>query len=211
MTVGDIIANDDFEAFSDSIQILDEDTVTQHWLTYVSQAWLDANDIGQEGYTVGWYKTTDEDLATPMNDISLPLGSAVMVYVGSADAKLGYKGEVADEAKYVSVPVDGYGFIGNASPSALKLGELKPSSGFEPFTDSIQILDAETVTQHWLTYVSQAWLDANDIGQEGYTVGWYKTTDEDLATPMNDIVLNAGDAFMTYVSTDVNFEIPSAL
>lgn len=93
-----------------------------------------------------------------------------------------------------------------------KLGDLIPNDVFDGFTDNIQFCDAEGNWEDQLTYVSQAWLDANDIGEEGYTVGWYKMVDEELSTPLNDTPVAFGQAFCAYAGRDnVTISIPTPL
>ena len=61
-TLGQLVANDTFDAFSDTIVFCDNGGNWEEQLTYVSQAWLKDNDLEGEGYTVGWYAYSDDEL-----------------------------------------------------------------------------------------------------------------------------------------------------
>ena len=211
-TLGQLVANDIFDAFSDTIQFCDNGGNWEEALTYVSQAWLDGNDIGEEGYTVGWYAYSDEELATPLNDTVVPFAKGFAAQAGREGVAIRFSGEVAEDISEVSLGNGEITWMGNASVATNLLGSIKGNDTFDAFSDTIQFCDNGGNWEEALTYVSQAWLDGNDIGEEGYTVGWYAYSDEELTTPLNDTVVPNGKAFAAQAGRNgVTITIPSPM
>jgi len=87
LTLGDIIANDNFSPFEDSIQIFDSNGDLIAKATYISQALLDEFEI--EEVAPGWWSLDDVDFEHgDLNHIAMPAGRALTAYTQYANASL---------------------------------------------------------------------------------------------------------------------------
>ena len=208
--LGDLKGNDAFEAFGDTITFATADGNWEDSITYVSQAWLNANDLGEEGYTVGWYALTDDEMTTPLNDTLVPFAKGFAAQAGRDNVDLIFAGEVIQTRREVPLGNGEFTWMGNACLDATTLGEIKGNNVFEAFGDTVTFATADGNWEDSITYVSQAWLNANDLGEEGYTVGWYVLADDEMKTPLNDTPVASGQAFAAQaVREGVTISIPA--
>ena len=151
----------------------------------------------------GWYATSDEEFSTPMNGVKLPYASA-LVAKSYNNGGLTYAGAVKQTA--TEIPVSVFTLTGNVTPASITLGDIVPNANWAETADLIQTFtaDGKAATAYW--YLTPA-----SAGNE-LTPGWYATTDEEFATPMNDVTIAAGTGFVVKCySTGATLTIPSPI
>ena len=171
----------------DSLQILDADGVTQY-----SFSWSDPDDTG----TVSWF---DEDAWAPA-EYSIGNSDSVLIYCVNAGVQIKMAGEVG-RGTLVKTGVQQFNWVGNVSPVAIDVQDITLSgNAVDPNGgDSLQILDADGVTQY-----SFSWSDPDDTG----TVSWF---DEDAWAPAEQSI-PAGSGVLIYaVNANVTITLPQAL
>jgi hypothetical protein len=198
MTLGDIVANENFVAFADAIQVFDASGSVYIQATYVSQATLEDWGVWPD-YEAGWYDLADDELALgTLNDTVLAYGTSMTVFTGSANAGLLYAGEVVQSDISLPLAQNGYTAIGNASPVDLTLGDIVANENFVAFADAIQIFDASGSVSIQATYVSQATLEDWGVWPD-YEAGWYDLADDELALgTLNNTVIPAGQGMTVF-------------
>ena len=88
LTLGDIVANENFESFVDSIVIFDANGYVDIQATYVSQATLEGWDMWPD-YEAGWYDSADEELAGgTLNGTVIPAGQGMTVFTTKSGAAI---------------------------------------------------------------------------------------------------------------------------
>ncbi len=195
-TLGQFIPNANFAAFGDNIQFCDAEGNWESQLTYASQAFMTENEL--EGYTVGWYRLSDEEMETCLNSTVVPFAKGFCAYTSNSGAAIKFAGEVPPADTSVALAQEAYTWMGNASVANLTLADIVPNANFAAFGDNIQFCDAEGNWESQLTYASQAFMTENEL--EGYTVGWYRLSDEEMETCLNSTPVPAGKAFCAYSS-----------
>ena len=217
MTLGDITASSDWMPGSDEVKTLKANGAVDKAYTFVN-----ATDASEWGCPAGWYLTADvrdesiEDL-TPYckNSAPLPLGSGLLVLVGSASTTLTYAGKVLAADQPIALKGSyAYNITGNLSPVDLTLGAITASADWMTGSDELKTLQANGAVDQAYTFVN-----ATDAAEWGCPAGWYLTADvrnesiEDL-TPYckNAVPVKAGEAFIVLVgSAATTITIPSAL
>lgn len=173
----------------DNIQVLDEGGATT--ATYT---WMPADWFG--GEQDGW---VDEE--GNFADLTLTAGQGVLIDIVEAGTKVINAGRVADQATTLTA-IQGFNFIGNNSPVAINIQDIKLDFGEGESTgiDNIQILD-----EGGATTASYTWMPADWFG--GEQDGW---VDED--GNLADLTINAGDGFLVdIVAEGTKVILPSAL
>ena len=221
-TLGDIKASDGF-SFSE-IQFLTSGGanayvdhpqlghVIQSYTYWADPAWTEAG-------VAGWYLYDDNDGAYPMNSVVIPMGQAYCVRVdnGEIGESLNYAGEVPSTAIPITFAHANFNYVGNCTPVQITLGDIVgsenlsfsqiqflTSGGANAYVDHAQL---GHVIQSYTYWSDPAWTEAG-------VAGWYLYDDQDGAYPMNDIVLNPGQAFCVWVDNgevDESISIPAAV
>ena len=221
-TLGDIKASEGF-SFSE-IQFLTSGganayvehpqlgRVIQSYTYWADPEWTTAG-------VAGWYLYDDADGEYPMNDVVVPMGQAYCVWMAGEELgeTLNYAGEVANTAVPLTFNVANFNYVGNCTPTKIELGDIVASENFS-FSE-IQFLTSGG---------ANAYVDHPQLGRviKSYTywadpewttagvAGWYLYDDADGAYPMNDVELEAGQAFCVWVAGEEvgeGISIPSAL
>ena len=172
----------------DNIQILDEGggTVAQYY-------WLPPEASGAE--TAGWF---DENFDPA--EVSVENGLSVLLE-SSDELSVTVSGEVSPE-DFTVASVAGFNFVGNASPVAIDIQDIKLGIADEEASggDNIQILDdgGATIAQYY-------WLPPEASGAEA--AGWF---DENFDAA--EVELAPGQGFLIEASeNDISIRMPSAL
>ena len=211
-TLGQLVPNDNFAGFEDNIQFCDAEGNWEDQLTYVSAAFLAANELDPKDYTVGWYALDDDTISENLNATVVPFAKGFCAFSSYDDVAIKFAGEVPQAATPVALANSEYTWMGNASVANLTLGDIVPNDNFAGFEDNIQFCDAEGNWEDQLTYVSAAFLAANELDPNDYTVGWYALDDDSISENLNATSVPAGKAFCAFSSYDeVAITIPSPL
>ena len=173
----------------DNIQVLDEGGAT-----IATYTWMPADWFG--GEQDGW---VDEDFV--LANVTLSAGQGVLVDIVEAGTSIVNAGQVADAPTTVT-GVQGFNFIGNNSPVAINIQDIKLDfvEGESTGVDNIQILD-----EGGATTATYTWMPADWFG--GEQDGW---VDEDFA--LADVTIQPGAGFLVdIVDAGTKVIIPSAL
>ena len=173
----------------DNIQILDEGGAT-----VATYSWMPADWFG--GEQDGW---VDEE--GNLADVTLAAGQGVLIDIVAAGTTVMNAGQVADKPTTVT-GIQGFNFIGNNSPVAINIQDIKLDfgEGEADGGDNIQILD-----EGGATVATYSWMPADWYG--GEQDGW---VDEDGG--MADVTIAAGSGFLVdIVSAGTKVILPSAL
>ena len=209
-TLGDVIVNENFAPFEDSVQIFDEDGASVLSATYVSAAMLAG--AGITGVEPGWWGTSDIEFENgALNNFSLPFGWSITAFSGYSGAELIFAGEVYKNAFTHTLTANKYASIANNSPVDLSLGDIVANVNFAPFEDSIQIFDENGASILSATYVSAAMLAG--AGITGVEPGWWGMNDIEFENgALNGFLIPAGQAFIAFTGySDVAITVPSPL
>ena len=173
----------------DNIQVLDEGGAT-----LASYYWMPADWTGAE--QDGWI---DED--GNLANVTLTEGQGVLIDIVAAGTSVMNSGKVADTPTTVT-GIQGFNFIGNNSPIAINIQDIKLDfgEGEADGGDNIQILD-----EGGATTASYYWMPADWTGAE--QDGWI---DED--GNLADVSIPAGQGLLVdIVAAGTKVTIPSAL
>lgn len=229
MTLGDITANSfndedgdydvwdwtGFTPFSDFIQTMD----TNGKFTYAPADYKNGN-------VAGWYAWADKSCASVSNNVVIPFGQGFYLVLGDGAGGLApaltFAGQVKADATIVPVANSSM-LSGNCSPVDITLGDITANSfndedgdydvwdwtGFTPFSDFIQIMNASGQFIGKYTYAPAGYKNGN-------AAGWYAWADKNCETPMNSVQIKAGQAVYVVAGDGAGglaptITIPSAL
>ena len=175
----------------DNIQILDDGGATVS--TYV---WMPADWTGLDAD--GWVN----EEGTALADITLAPGQGILIDIVDDGTSVVNAGEVSDVDASVEA-VAGFNFVGNSSPVAINIQDIKLDFGENESQglDNIQILDDGGATV--ATYV---WMPADWTGLDAD--GWVN----EEGTALANITLAPGQGILVDIVDDgTNIILPSAL
>ena len=233
MTLGDITANpyDDsdgtydvwdwtgFTPFIDFVQTMNTSGRFTGKYTYAPAGYAGTNNEG-------WYEYEDTSCSAIKNDISLPFTHGFVLHAGDGTGGISpviaFAGQVKSDATVV--PVENASMLtGNCSPVDITLGRITANSyndedgsydvwdwtGFTPFVDFIQIMNDEGKFVGKYTYAPAGYAGSN-------IAGWYEYEDTACKSPMNNVEVKAGQAFVVVAGDGAGgiaptITIPSAL
>ena len=235
MTLGDITANsfDDtegeeydvfdwtgFTPFTDFIQTLNTSGNFTGKYTYAPAGYKNGN-------AAGWYDFSDKNCETLSNSVTIPFAHGFLLFAGDGAGGLApaltFAGQVKADATIVPVASSSM-LSGNASPVNITLGQITANSfddtegeeydvfdwtGFTPFTDFIQVMSDNGQFIGKYTYAPAGYKNGN-------AAGWYDFADKNCETPVNDLQIKAGQAFLVVAGDGAGglaptITIPSAL
>ena len=170
----------------------------------------------------GWYYA-DEDTGAlfDMNNVEIPYGS--MFYVeGAEDCNIVVSGNVLKGDQPVAVVTDLYNFMGNCTPTDLKLADIgvdeetysvSTLSFLKPDTAATKTFEIEVEGVKKNVFGFMYWFEGDlvETAFEGKP-GWYYA-DEDTGAlfDMNGVDIPAGSMFYIEGAEDTSIIIPSAL
>ena len=233
MTLGDITANPfndedgdydvwdwtGFTPFIDFIQTMNTVGKFTGQFTYAPAGYAGGNEAG-------WYAYTDTGCTVLTNSTSIPFGHGFYLSAGDGTGGLApaltYAGQVKADATVIPVANSSM-LSGNASPVDITLGQITANSfndedgdydvwdwtGFTPFIDFIQIMNANGQFIGQYTYAPAGYAGGNEAG-------WYEYTDTGCTDCKNSIVIKAGQSFYVAAGDGTGglaptITIPSAL
>ena len=172
----------------------------------VDDTYADIQVMNSEGQWTGWYFWFNaygdlpagwfDDTGTTPADITLKPGDAVFFNTSVEGAKIQSAGQVPG-AITNSVPV-GYSMVGNASPVAINLDDLKVIGVDDTYAD-VQIMSADGQWTGWYFWF-------NEYGD--LPSGWF----DDTGTTPAEITLQPGDSVFFNTSVEgAKVVVPSAL
>ena len=174
--------------WSDNLQTMDSDAVAQTMYVYAT-----ADESGLEAD--GWLNEDMDALA----DVTLLPGQGAIIAT-AAEITIQNAGEVSAAATVVS-SVAGFTSLGNNSPVAISIQDVKLGEGATSWSDNIQFLDTDAVAQTMYVYAT-----ADESGLEAD--GWLN---EDLDA-LADVTIQPGEGFLiATANADVSITLPAAL
>jgi hypothetical protein len=203
-TLGDIKCNS-VNFGSDVLQLLNPNGSTKQAFWY-----LDPATAAEAEMEPGWYDATKAAAEEYVccNSIPLPYGQGFMFYAGNPDLTLTFAGQVDDKGAPFAMATGAMNFTGNATPSAITLGDVTCNS-VNFGSDVLQLLAANGATKQAFWY-----LDPATAAEAEMEPGWYDATKAAVEEYecFNKIPLQAGDGFMFYAGNPgLELNIPSAL
>lgn len=175
-------------SWADNIQIMDDDAVAQDAYYYAT-----ADESGLEAD--GWLNADMDALA----DVVLAPGQSAIIAT-AAEITIQNAGEVSAAATVVS-SVAGFTSLGNNSPVAINIQDVKLGEGATSWNDNIQFLDTDAVAQDAYYYAT-----ADESGFEAD--GWLNADMDALA----DVTIQPGEGFIVATANaGVSITLPAAL
>ena len=188
MTLGDLVANEDFVSGSDSVILYNGGTLDKYVTFY---PYDDPDDYGIPG---GWYEKDDfnnSDEPVLLNDTPLPYGVGFAFNRANAGAAVRFKGELKQSDSTLP-SIGNFTLCGNTTPVDYTLADFEGNEDFVSGSDSIILYNGGTLDKYVTFYPYD---DPDDYGIEG---GWYEKTDfneSDEPTLLNDTPIPAGRGF----------------
>ena len=188
VNIQNIKLGDGATSWADNIQIMDSDAVAQDAYYYAT---TDESGLAEDG----WINANGDALA----DIVLTPGQSAIIAT-AAEITIQNSGEVATANTVVS-SVAGFTSLGNNSPVAISIQDVKLGEGATSWNDNIQFLDTDAVAQDAYYYATA---DESGLAEDG----WINADGDALA----DVTIQPGEGFIVATANSgVSITLPAAL
>lgn len=147
--IQDIKLSEGAAEYSDNIQLLDVGGATTEMYLYTADGWIDADTFELANKKI---KAGVSVLINTENSITVTLS-----------------GKVGTE-KYETTSEAGFNFVGNTTPVAINIQDVKLEGQVSEYSDNIQILDKGGATSEMYLYTADGWIDADTFELANKTI-----------------------------------------
>lgn len=147
--IQDIKLSEGAAEYSDNIQLLDVGGATTEMYLYTADGWIDADTF---------------ELANK----KVKAGASVLINTENA-ITVTLSGKVGTE-KYETTSEAGFNFVGNTTPVAINIQDVKLEGQVSEYSDNIQILDEGGATSEMYLYTADGWIDADTFELANKTI-----------------------------------------
>ena len=138
--IQDIKLDGDVSEYADSIQVLDEGGAGVEQYLWTADGWIDINTFEVASKTI-------------------PAGGSILVDTANS-VTVTMSGKVGTE-NYETTSVAGFNFVGNTTPVAIDIQDIKIEGDVTEYSDSIQILDEGGAGVEQYLWTADGWIDIN--------------------------------------------------
>lgn len=189
---------------------------------YISAYWAGEYwDASAQGWYDFAFLRTDPETITEeqVGNTKIPYGTAFLVYTAKSGVTITFAGEVLEDDIAIALNENANTFVGNARPTAVKLGEISATdgiSGWNYYTDFLATLKTNGNIDNRYGYISAYWAGEywNASAQGWYDFAFLRTDPETITEDQvgDAVEFNPGDGFLVYVGKpNIELLVPSAL
>ena len=213
---------DGWDYYSDYLATLKTNGNLDKKYGYLSPYWAgqyyNEEDVGWYDYAV--LEADPETIdAEKMDDVKIPFGTGFLIYTSKANVTLTFAGEVLEDEIALPLNENANTFIGNATPTTVKLNSLTATdgaNGWDYYSDYLATLKTNGNLDKKYGYLSPYWAgqyyNEEDVGWYDYAVLEADPETIDAEKIDDTVVFNPGDAFLVYVSkAGIELLVPSPL